>query len=76
MENLTAEKVLQKTFKHLEQMLEEKTRRDRNSRDQFRVDDPGTDIPAHDKRKGNEATETREGSFRTSDNRDSNKKGG
>ena len=75
MENLTAEKVLQETFKQLEQMLDEKNRKDRNSHDQFRADDPGTDIRAHDKRKRNEPTETREGRIKISDNSEQQKEG-
>jgi hypothetical protein len=43
MANLTADKVLQKTFEHLEQMLDEKNRRDQKRRDEFQVVDPASE---------------------------------
>ncbi len=58
MGNLTANKVLKKTFEHLEQMLDEKNRRDQNGRDEFQVVDPASEDAKYGKIKENGQAET------------------
>jgi hypothetical protein len=58
MENLTANKVLKKTFEHLEQMVEAKKRRNQTERDEFEDVDPVSENSAYDKKRVNGPAET------------------
>ena len=51
MGNLTANKVLKKTFEHLEQMVEAKNRRDQKEGDAFEDVDPASQNAASYKQK-------------------------